>query len=227
VKLTLRSAILLFLLLSFVSAAFADDQQRVRKEVNKFTALATDATGRMVVNSTIADMFKIKRMELVMYRHNTGVNYGSLFIVRSLIAAGVNVADITVELRQGHNVYQIGNAHQANWKKIGDEAKLLNKKIDDNLYQHFAGSDAEKERDKTDPYRVAVDAVKADTEVGDGELNVAQNRYLVVRERALVRTDAKLDTSNEMAVRHGTPDIKDRGPQPDQTGTIGMSPKPH
>src|SRR6266480_4453184 len=56
--------------------ALADDQQKAEKQVNKVTAMSTDATGRRVVSMTASDLLNTKRPDVVQERHETGLNYG-------------------------------------------------------------------------------------------------------------------------------------------------------
>src|SRR5262249_50793211 len=122
-----------FLVLS--SLAYGDDLQKAKKELNRITAMANDGMGRTVVNLSMAETFKVKRPDLVMERRNTGLNYGSLFVARTLMVDGMKKEEIVAELKAGKDIYQIANAKQADWKKITADAKKFNYSVDDNLYK--------------------------------------------------------------------------------------------
>jgi hypothetical protein len=171
----------LFALLFIVIAvpAFSDDQQKARKECNKVTAMATDATGRGVVNLSMAELLGVKRLQLVQERHDTGLNYGALFIAHELSRWGAKMEEIGGQLKQGKNIFQIANDVHTNWKEIADSAKKLNSSIDKNLYKHFLHEKAAAERDKAENYNVVTDGVVADNDVSQEEIEQAQNRYLL------------------------------------------------
>ena len=125
------------LALTVALSAVADDQQKAEKQVNKVTAMASDATGRRVVSMTVSDLLNMKRSDVVQERRETGLNYGHMFIAHQLTVNGAKMSDIAEQLKAGKNIYQIGNDQHANWKQIAADAKKLNTKIEDNLYKHF------------------------------------------------------------------------------------------
>ncbi|HEY1262512.1 MAG TPA: hypothetical protein VGF06_03260 [Terriglobales bacterium] len=217
---------ILLALVALALPAFGDDREKTAKELTKVTAMATDATGRLVVNLTMADTFKVKRAELVANRHESGLNYGDLFVARELMSEGRPLPEIVAQLRTGKTIYQVADDQHADWKKVLSDAKAVNKKIDENLYKHFATPAAQKDRDQTDPYSVVSDGVKADNNVKDQDVLQARDRYVVWRDRGRARTDAKLDNMDELNMRHSMLDIKDRGPQVDQTG-MNTRPQQH
>jgi hypothetical protein len=137
--------------------------------------MATDATGRRVVNLSMAELLGVKRFQLVQERHDTG----SLFIAHELFSRGAKMEDIATQLKQGKNIVQIANHLHSNWKEIGDGAKKLNSSIDKNLYKHFLHEKAATERDKSENYKVLADGVVADNDVSQEEIEQAQNRYLL------------------------------------------------
>lgn len=202
--------------------ALADDQQKAEKQVNKVTAMATDATGRRVVSMTCSDLLNMKRPDVVQQRHETGLNYGHLFIAHQLIANGAKMSDIASQLKAGKNIYQIGNDQHANWKQIASDAKKLNSKIEDNLYKHFLNDKADKARDLADNYDPNFDKVKADGDVSKEDLASAQDVYILWRDRATSgRTDTALDTADERAARQGHDHVRNGGPQNDQVSPTG------
>ena len=89
----------LILALSAALPALADDQQKAEKQVNKVTAMATDATGRRVVSMTVSDLLNMKRSDVVQERRETGLNYGHLFIAHQLTVNGAKMSDIAEQLK--------------------------------------------------------------------------------------------------------------------------------
>ena len=201
--------------------ATADDQQKTRKELNKVTAMATDATGRKIVNQTMAEMFALKQMDLVLERRQTGLNYGSLLLAHELAKNNLDMKEIAVRLKGGKDIFQIAGEAGVNGKEVNDRAKKLNSKVEDNLYKHFVNDKADKDRDLADNYDPNFDGVKADNEVSKEELASAQDVYLLWRDRAAKRIDTSLDTADERAAREGHDHVRNGGPQPGQTSQSG------
>ena len=190
--------------------AAADDQQKTRKELNKVTAMATDPTGRKIVNQTMAEMFALKQMDLVLERRQTGLNYGSLLLAHELAKNNLDMKEIAVRLKGGKDIFQIAGEAGVNWKEVNDRAKKLNSKIDDNLYKHFLHPKDDKAPPKADDYNIMYDGVKADGEVSQSEIEQAQDRYLLWLQRASPNSDKRLGTADEKAaaydhVRSGGP----------------------
>jgi hypothetical protein len=180
---------------------FADDQQKAQKEVNKITAMATDGVGRRMVSMAVSDTFNMKRPDMVQERRDSGMNYGTLFIAHELVNGGAKMSDITAQLKDGKNILQVANDRHADWKQIAADAKKLNAKITDNLYQHFLHENADAKRDQADNYDVLFDGVKADGDAGPKEVAEAQDTYLLWKNRALDAKgrDKRLDTADEKA----------------------------
>ncbi len=146
--------------------------------------MAVDATARSLVSKAMSDMLAVNRPQLVRERRAMGMNYGSLFIAHELTSAGTKMLDIALQLQAGKSIFQIADAHQANWKRIAADAKKLNGKIEDNIYHHFLHSDPDRERDEADRYNPDVDWVKADRDVVPEEIQQAQNTYVFWRNQA-------------------------------------------
>ena len=125
--------------------AFGSDQQKAEKRLRRISAMAVDSTARGIVNQTMADAVHAKRIELMRQRHAMNLSYGSLFIAHQLTAAGATMLDIAVHLQGGKDIVQIANERNANWKALGEAAKQLNEKIEDNIYRHFLHLQAELE----------------------------------------------------------------------------------
>jgi hypothetical protein len=210
-KSLLRSLTVILLILAALPA-FSDDQQKAKKEANKFIALASDGIGRTVVNLSMAETFNIKRPDLVMERRDTGMNYGALFIAQELIAAGAKREEIAAQLKAGKTIYQIGDERHANWSQIAADAKKLNSKIDNDLYQRLLDRKAGTARDQADGYMLSMDGVTADNDVSKGDISEAEDRYVKKRDQAdeANRRANKLDTSAENSARRDN--LRSSGP---------------
>ena len=64
---------ILFCTVALSLAAFADDQDKATKEIKKITSISVDSNMRAIVNRTMADMLKAKRLDLVKDRQVAGV----------------------------------------------------------------------------------------------------------------------------------------------------------
>lgn len=190
------------LALTVAIPAFSDDQQKAEKQLHKITAMATDATGRRVVSITVADALEAKRPDLVMERRTMNLNYGDLFVAHGLVQHGAKMEDIAAQLKAGKNIGQIANEQHADWKQIAADAKRLNAKMEDSLYQHFLSGKADAQRDAADSYDPMIDGVKADNDVSKDDIADAEHTYQVWRDRADKARDSKLDSSTEKAA-HG------------------------
>jgi hypothetical protein len=174
------------LVLVTVLPAMASDQDKARKELDKITAMAADATGRRIVNSSMAQTLNAKRFDLLMERRNHNINYGSLFLMHQLAANGAKLDDISARLKSGKNIYQIADEQKVDWKKVAEQAKSMNEKIDKDLFDHFAGTTpaAEKKQDEDDNYNIIYDGVQADNDVSKDAIERAGERYQNIRARA-------------------------------------------
>jgi hypothetical protein len=213
----MRNALLMLTVLSLSLIAFADDQKKAEKQINKVSAMAADLTGRRAVNQGVADQFHVKSSELVTERRENNLNYGSLFVVHELMAGGTKLSDIAAQLKSGKKLYDVANEFHADWKKIADDAKKLNNKIEDNLYDYFLG----KRTDVTASYNPAMDGVAADQEVTKQDLADAQDRYLFWKDRATAKQDGTLEHNKEQAARQTIDPVRKGGPQSDQVGNTG------
>lgn len=177
-------------LLLFVATAVtasSDDRQKAEKQVRKITAMATDKTGRRLVSMSVADNLKVARRDLVEERRKISLDYGSFFVVWQLQASGVKMTDITSGLTAHKTIWQIGDEHRADWKKIAADAKKQNNKIDDYIYRHFLNKkndESDQERDVTEKYDIAWDAVRSDFNVTPQEMVDAQARFIFWRTEA-------------------------------------------
>ncbi len=174
------------LILVTVVPALASDQDKARKELDKITAMAADATGRRIVNSSMAQVLNARRFDLLMERRNNEINYGSLFLMHQLISMGMKLDDISAQLKSGKNMYQIAGEQKVDWKKITEQAKAMNERIDKDLFDHFSGAKAaaEKKQDEDDNYNIIYDGVKADNDISSDAIDRAGERYQNIRARA-------------------------------------------
>lgn len=189
------------LALTVAIPAFGDDQQKADKQLHKITALATDATGRRVVSVTVADTLAAKRPDLVLERRTMNMNYGDLFIAHVLVKSGTKMDDIAAQLKAGKKMGQIASEQHADWKQIAADAKKLNAKVEDNLYNHFLNGKPLTERDAAEGYDPMIDGVAADNDVSKDEIAEAEHTYLLWRDRADQKKGSNLDTSSEKAAK--------------------------
>jgi hypothetical protein len=181
--------------------AFGDDQQKAEKQLHKITAMASDATGRRVVSSTVADSLQVKRPDLVMERRNMNVNYGDLYIAHVLLKSGSKMDDISAQLKAGKKMQEIADQQHVDWKQVAGDAKKLNSKVEDNLYNHFLNGKPLTDRDAAEGYDPMIDGVGADSDVSKDEIADAEHTYLLWRDRADQKKASSLDTSSEKAAK--------------------------
>jgi hypothetical protein len=194
----LAKVFLASLLIASGILAFGSDQQKAEKRLRRISAMAVDSTARAIVNQTMAEAVHAKKIELMRQRHAMNLNYGSLFIAHQLTAAGAQMLDIAVQLESGKDIVQIANERNANWKLIGDAAKQLNEKIDDNIYRHFLHLKAvDQLLAATDKYDSDKDIVRADQDVIPEELASARADYNVWKNRGSSPRGGRLDAQSE------------------------------
>jgi hypothetical protein len=231
-----RRLVLLFAFLIVVVPALCDDQQKVQKEITKFTAMAADFDGRRVVNVSMSEMFNVPRAELVQQRAKTGLNYGGLFLGQELMKKGMAQADLATKLQAGVKIADIANLEHLDWKQVMDDAKKLNGEIDKNLYNFFLGKKVTPAQDAADKYDVHYDGVKADAELTPQEIASAQDRYLTWKNRAasVQKKDHRLSYGDERVaysdhVANGGPQGGGRGASgtAGTSGPVGMGGVPH
>ncbi|HEY6970256.1 MAG TPA: hypothetical protein VJA94_13700, partial [Candidatus Angelobacter sp.] len=114
--------------------AFSDDQQKAEKQIRKISAMATDVNARSIVSRSMSDMLKVERNQLQRERRAMTLNYGCLFIAHELTARGMKMMDVAIRLQAHETIFQIATEQHADWKKIADDAKKLNGRIEDNIY---------------------------------------------------------------------------------------------
>src|ERR1700678_3069379 len=170
----------LFFTVALAMAAFADDQEKATKEIKKITSISVDSNMRAIVNRTMADMLKAKRLDLVKERQDMNLNYGDLFLAQQLAATGVKMEDIAAQLKAGKTIFDVANANHANWKEINSEAK----KIDDNIEKSFTDAKKQAALTMADDYDAKADKVPADSNISKDEYADAQSRYQHLHDQA-------------------------------------------
>ena len=196
----IRNCAILFVLAAAVPA-FGDDQDKANKEIAKVAAIAWDATGRVIVNRSVADMMGVKRLDLVQDRQNLDINYGSMFLVLELVKSGAKMDDIAAQLKSGKRIGEIAKAAHPDWKAITADAKKLNTKIDDGLYKHFLNEKVDNQRDAADNYVVANDNVADDHKVEKSDIDAAAERFTMWKDRAIAAAGKRhdMDTAEQQA----------------------------
>lgn len=166
------------------SPAFSSDQQKAEKQLRKISAMATDVTARGIVSRSMSDVLKIDRDQLQRERRAMNLSYGSLLVAHELTERGMKMLDVAIRLQAHASIFDIANEQHADWKKIADDAKKLNGRIEDNIYKHFLHAEVDKGRDLTDKYDATADWVKADADPTPAEIVEAQESYVQWRDRA-------------------------------------------
>jgi len=198
-KKTMVRCLVLVFTVALAMAAVSDDQEKATKEIKKITSISVDSNMRSVVNRSMAEMLKAKRLDLVKERQDLNVNYGGLFLVHQLTAGGAKMEDIAAQLKAGKKIFDIANDDHANWKQINSDAKKLNKKIDDNIAKYFMDSKKLAALDQTDEYDAKADKVAADSDISKDEYADAQSRYQHLHDLA----SSQLPTGDANGINQG------------------------
>src|SRR5579864_43782 len=204
-----------FLSLFLSAPLLADDREKAEKQIRMITAMSRDDTARSIISRTFADEFKMQRPELVAQRRALGLNYGGFFVAHELMQSGARLEDIALQLRARKSILEISNASHANWKRIADDARKMNKRIDDSIYKHFLHSKRDTERDAFEHYNPSADLVRADADATPAEILKAQEEFVFWRNLAAPIADGQADRSTPMgqayeknreniAITHGT-----------------------
>lgn len=203
-------------------SGFGDDQAKAEKMLHKISAMATDATGRRVVSMTVADTLGAKRSDLVNERRTLGLNYGDIFLAHTLVKNGAKMEDIATQVKAKKSMADIANEQHVDWKQIAGDAKKLNGKMEDKLFNHFQNGKADVDRDLADKYDVVYDGVTADNDVSKDELADAETTYQTLHDRAEKTGGAgTLDTVTEKAARGMRGDAVRQDPGSHADGTKG------
>jgi hypothetical protein len=164
--------------------ALADDQEKAQKEINKITSITADANMRATVNRTMAEMLNVKRLDLEKERQTANLTYGGIFLAHQLMASGAKLDDIAASIKSGKSIFDVANEQHANWKRINDAAKKMNKKIDENIEKYFQNTKKETEKNSADDYVVQDDRTQADANMSKQDLAEAQSRYQHLHDQA-------------------------------------------
>jgi hypothetical protein len=223
-RLRLSALLLLFLGLSSLALA-ASERQKAEKQINRISAMAADLTGRRLVNLSLSQQLNIPRQTLVDERRRHNLNYGTLFLFRQ-IAPDNDLAfrDLVFQMKSGMQPYDIAESAHADWKLIANQARKLNSRIEDNIYNFFLHEKNEKSKDRlpsSDAYNPLADSVVADTRVSEDALAEAQDVYLFWQARATGKKDNTLDRNKELAARQTLDPVRKGGAQNTDLGNIG------
>lgn len=221
---------ILVLVIGIVAAqAFAaSDRQKTEKQINRISAMAADLTGRRAVNLSMSQQLSVSRQDLVAQRRANNITYGTLFLLRQVTSSDEAFNQAVAQIKTGKQPFDVAEASHVDWKAVGNAAKKLNSKIEDNLYKYFVNNDSEVSAgDKTSvgAYDPAFDSVMADSEVSKQDLAEAQDTYLFWRGRATGKKDATLEHNKEQAARQTVDPVRKGGPQADQVGNTGAPPR--
>lgn len=211
----MRAVSLLILLLGpFAIPALASDQEKAEKQIRMMTALSRDDTARSIVSRILSDVFKVPRPELVAERKSLALNYGSVFLVHELLLTGVTMQQISGQLRVRRSVLEIASSSSADWKRIENDAKKMNDRINKAIYKHFLHDERDKQRDLEDHYVASADLIRADADSTPTEIQKAQADYVFWRNLAAPKLDEPADRSTpigksyeqgreDVAITHG------------------------
>lgn len=206
----------------------ASDRQKTEKQINRISAMAADLTGRRAVNLSMSQQLNVPRQDLVAQRRANNITYGTLFLLRQVTSSDEAFNQAVAQIKTGKQPFDVAEASHVDWKAVGNAAKKLNSKIEDNLYKYFVNNDSEVSAgDKTSvgAYDPAFDSVMADSEVSKQDLAEAQDTYLFWRGRATGKKDATLEHNKEQAARQTVDPVRKGGPQADQVGNTGAPPR--
>ena len=207
--------------------ALGDDQTKAQKQLDRITAMASDLVGRRVVGITMSDLLNQKRTDLVKQRKQNNLNYGALFLMRQLTAAGMTDQELAEQLKSGKSIFDVANARHIDWKQVFSEAKKLNSKVDRHLFEYFFDSRADHQRDKDEGYSVFADSVKADDDVNADAIDAATDAYVRARDMAMQRpgrqAEQGLNATDELQFRRDH--ARAGAPTPSDVGMSTAAPK--
>jgi hypothetical protein len=116
-----------------------------------------------------------------------------LFVAYQLSENGKSFDEVAGALKNGKDIWQIGNERHADWKQVASEAKKLNGKLEAAFYQFFLAPPQKDQKAKDqkppDVYDAARDHTPADTE-GLTDKDLAEGR-----KRLLAASDAPAGTT--------------------------------
>jgi len=196
-------SIAILLVLAAAVPAFSDDQKGAEKQIAKIKAMAWDQTARESVNKSVADTFKVDRNQLIQARRLMNVDYGSMFLLQEISAAGVSMDELAGEIKSGKTAAQIANERKVDWKKIQADAKKLNALIEKNLFDQLSRPNSTKAADNAAHYDPATDGLGVDNEVPKDQIAEAGDTYSRIKNMAAdKRKSNRIDDSGELTARH-------------------------
>jgi len=122
-------------------------------------------------------------------------------VAHSLVKSGTKMDDIAAQLKSGKKFDQIANEQHADWKQIAADAKKLDAKVEDNLYNNFLNGKPLANRDAEENYDANIDGVTADNDISKDDIAEAERTYLLWRDRAEKKKGSSLDASTEKAAQ--------------------------
>ena len=167
----------------------------------------------------MSDSLSIKRPDLVQQRRELNLNYGSLFLARQMLTAGLDAKELA-DKKAGKTTVQIANDRHLDWKQVQNDAKKLNGKVEKRLYEHFVDPKEDNVRDKEDNYSVVADSVAPDNDVSQNDVDAAADVYdrlrTVASQRAGSAGSQSLNTADSLTfrrdhAREGAPDASQIG----------------
>ena len=193
----MRAVYLTILLLASTGlAALASDQEKAEKQIRMMTALSRDEIVRSIISINFADTFKLPRSKLLAERRSMGLNYGSLFLLHEMVSMGLDMQQISLQLRSKKLLVEIASSSTIDWKHIQSDAKKMNDRINKGIYNYFLHDEATKHRDLADHYMASVDLVRADAESTPDEIQRAVVDYMFWRNLAAPKNVGQVDTTN-------------------------------
>ena len=129
------------------------------------------------------------------------INYGSMFIVLELVKGGAKMDDIAAEFKAGKRIGEVARDQHADWKLIAADAKKLNAKIDDGIYNHFLKPKVDAQKDADDKYVVANDNIPEDHNVEKADIDAAAERFGKWKDQAIAAAGKRheMDTAEQQA----------------------------
>jgi hypothetical protein len=210
----MRSAvrwIAIILVLAAAVPAFSDDQKGAEKQIAKIKAMAWDQTAREAVNKSVADTFKADRNQLIQARRLMNIDYGSMFLLQEISAAGVSMDELAGEIKGGKTAVQIANERKVDWKKIQADAKKMNALIEKNLFDQLGKPNTTKAAETAARYDPATDGLGVDNEVPADQISEAGDTFGRIKnlvgdaKKANRIDDAGALTAGRDQIREGAP----------------------
>jgi len=200
--------------------AFADDQAKAQKQLDRITAMASDLAGRRAVGITMSDALSVNRQDLVKFRKLYNLNYGSLFLAQQLTVLGMSSDELDKQLKRGDTIFAVANAQHVDWNKVLSEAKKLNGRVERHLFEYFFDSRPDHKRDLDEGYSITTDSVRADDDVSADAIDSAADAFARARDWALQRpgrhVEQGMNAADELQFRRDH--ARENAPKPSDVG---------